>query len=231
MITAVGVVVPARDEAGHSAACLRSIRRALLALPPHVERAVCFVADRCTDGTTAIANASGAHLVVNEHELTIGEVRDLGCRTVLSLLARHPPANILLLGTDADTTVAPGWARAHLAAADAGCHAVAGTAELSAPFTTARVAHRYQAILDSARRHDGHGNVYGANLGVRADAYLAVGGFRALSTGEDHDLWRRLGEAGHRLRYDSAAQVVTSSRLTGRAPHGLAALLRRLETG
>ncbi|MFD2419651.1 hypothetical protein [Amycolatopsis pigmentata] len=57
---------------------------------------------------------------------------------------------------------------------------------------------------------------------------LACGGVFPLPTGEDHDLWKRLGRAGFRRCYDENARVLTSSRLAGRAPHGLAALLRRL---
>ena len=36
-----------------------------------------------------------------------------------------------------------------------------------------------------------HRHVHGANLGVRADLLDAVGGWRRLHTGEDHDLWQR----------------------------------------
>jgi hypothetical protein len=234
VITAVAVVIPARDEAGAIAACLRAVRRSLLALPPRIDRAVCVVADRCSDDTAHLATAAfggwrSGRVVVNEDALSIGEVRDFGVRAAGGMLARHEPERTLLLSTDADTTVSAGWAREHLARLGEGSHAVAGAAELSGAFSANPLAqHRYQGVLDHARRPDGHGNVYGANLGVRADAYLAVGGFPALPTGEDHDLWRRLGQAGYRLCYDSRALVVTSSRLTGRAPDGLAGLLRRL---
>jgi hypothetical protein len=73
--------------------------------------------------------------------------------------------------------------------------------------------------------------VYGANLGVRADAYLAVGGFGAVATGEDHHLWRRLGQAGYRRSYAAESTVRTSARRHGRAPGGLADLLRSLHVG
>jgi hypothetical protein len=234
VITAVAVVIPARDEAGGVAACLRAVRRSLQALPPRIDRAVCVVADRCADGTARIAAAEfggwrSGRVVANEDRLSIGGVRDLGVRAAGDLLTGHEPKRILLLSTDADTTVSAGWAREHLARMSEGSHAVAGVAELTEAFSTDPLAqHRYQGVLDRARRADGHGNVYGANLGVRADAYAAVGGFPLVRTGEDHGLWRRLGEAGYRLCYDSRALVVTSARLTGRAPHGLAELLSTL---
>lgn len=234
MIGAVGVVVPARDEAATIGACLDAIAHALRRLPARVDRAVCLVADRCTDGTAnAAAAAFGCWepglVCRTEADRTIGEVRALGTRRCLSLLAGHRPDETLLLSTDADSRVDPGWAGEHLARAEEGHHAIAGSAELTSPSELRPLARwRYQSVLDDALGPDGHGNVYGANLGVRADAYAAVGGFAALRTGEDHDLWNRLGRAGFRRCYDDRARVVTSSRLSGRAPGGLAALLRDL---
>lgn len=49
--TAVGVVVPARDEQQRIGACLASIRRALATVPAHVDVAVAVVLDRCADAT------------------------------------------------------------------------------------------------------------------------------------------------------------------------------------
>ncbi|MEV6643897.1 glycosyltransferase [Amycolatopsis sp. NPDC051371] len=232
MITAVGVVVPARDEAPLVGACVRAVDLALRRLPAGVARAVCVVADRCGDATAAVARAAFADVpgvvVVSRSARTVGEVRDLGVARVRASLGT-PAARTLLLSTDADTRVTPGWARAHLARARQGYHAIAGTAELSDPFSTsARALSRYDDVLDRARTTEGHGSVYGANLGVRADAFDVVGGFGPRATGEDHDLWRRLGQAGFRRCYESGAPVVTSARLHGRAPDGLAALLRTL---
>ncbi|MFD8493788.1 glycosyltransferase [Amycolatopsis sp. NPDC059657] len=228
MIQAVGIVIPARDEAARIGECLRALGRALRDLPVGLETAVCVVADRCHDTTERLVRANSDGMVVtNRGPLSIGEVRDLGIQRVRRALSAHRPSTVLLLNTDADTTVSPGWIRRHLDRANAGTHATAGVAELSGSLgPLARL--RYRAVLDGARLPDGHGNVYGANLGVRADAYLSVGGFRPLATGEDHDLWRRLGGAGYRLAYDDKALVTTSSRLDGRAPNGLAELLRSI---
>ncbi|AUS77066.1 family 2 glycosyl transferase [Actinoalloteichus sp. AHMU CJ021] len=233
MIGAVGVVVPARDEAELVGACLRSVLRSVRALPPGVESAVCVVADRCADPTEVVARhalAGHRRVVVlgNDAELTIGEVRDLGVDSVRTLLSAHPAERTLLLHTDADTVVTPRWASEHLARCAEGAHAVAGAARLSSPPTSRLARIRYRDVLERARRPEGHGNVYGANLGVRADAFEAVGGFGAVAHGEDHGLWRRLDAGGFRVRYDSAATVITSGRVVGRAPSGLAALLASL---
>jgi hypothetical protein len=234
MISAVGIVVPARDERRRIQDCVRGLRTALRALPPGVDTVVCVVADRCVDDTARLARAafgdwSAARVVRTGVQRTIGEVRDLGFRHVRAALAAHPPAGTLLLSTDADSVVAPDWAHQHLRIAASGVHAVAGVTELigQRPLPPS-VAARYAAILATARRSDGHGNVYAANLGVRADAYLAVGGFGATATGEDHRLWRRLGSAGYRRCYADEPKVLTSARRHGRAPGGLADLLRTL---
>jgi hypothetical protein len=44
----------------------------------------------------------------------------------------------------------------------------------------------YREIVSSGLRGATHGHVYGANLGVRADAYLRGGGFLAFGHGEEH---------------------------------------------
>ncbi|WP_157162789.1 glycosyltransferase [Actinoalloteichus spitiensis] len=233
MIGAVGVVVPARDEAELVGACLRSVLGSLRSLPASVESAVCVVADRCADGTELVARRvlaghRRAVVVGNDTALTIGEVRDLGVEAVRTLLTGHRAERTLLLHTDADTVVTPRWAAEHVARCREGAHAVAGTARLSSPPTSRLARIRYRDVLARARRPEGHGNVYGANLGVRADAFAAVGGFGAVAHGEDHGLWRRLDAGGFRVRYDAAATVITSSRVVGRAPAGLAALLASL---
>ena len=70
-----------------------------------------------------------------------------------------------------------------------------------------------------------HPHIHGANLGVRADRYVDVGGWANLKTGEDHDLWGRLKRTGVRLRSSAQLQVVTSGRRVGRAPNGFAGAL------
>lgn len=235
MISAVGVAVPARNEQHLIGACIRHLLSSLRKLPPSIERAVCVLADRCTDKTAWIARAefggwSAARVVENRRAGTIGEVRDLSFQQVRSALSDRPSSRIWLLSTDADSTVALDWASEHLSLANRGIHAIAGVTELAdnRPLPAA-VAASYAAIVDAARQPNGHGNVYAANLGVRGDAYRAVGGFGSVSSGEDHELWRRLGQAGYRRHYAAGPRVTTSARQDGRAPAGLAALLRELQ--
>lgn len=232
MIRSVGVVIPARDEAELIGHCLRHLRVALARLPGRIERVVCVVADRCVDETASLARAEfagwpAARVLASHYAPTIGEVRALGFRQVTAMLAGPDPARTLLLSSDADSAVEPDWALAHLRLAERGWHGVAGVAELERAVPP-RVAARYAAVRDRARTRHGHGNVYGANLGVRADAYAAIGGFAPLANGEDQDLWRRLGAAGFRLIHANEPVVRTSPRQHGRATDGVAALLGRL---
>lgn len=248
-ITAVGVVVPARNEQERIVGCLTSLRRALAEGPDGVTTAVAVVLDRCTDATPervaslVVDWPQATVLTVSPSRVTdvvtvgrvescgrgVGALRDLGLRAVLDRLSGHPAAGTWLLSTDADTTVPADWVRAHLQHAADGVHAVAGLADLAATDHLATAAlWRYRAIVEHGLRGATHHHVYGANLGVRADAYLAVGGFPPDGSGEDHGLWQRLGAAGYTRVQPVGIRVRTSARLRGRADGGLAGLLRAL---
>lgn len=219
--TGVGVLVPAHDEIGSIAACVRSILTALEGVP--AARALCVVADRCTDGTAwAAADAAARHpaagrvrtAVLHPLPAPVGALRSLGARTALRALGTDPTTT-WLLSTDADGTVTPDWVRSHLALAAAGADAVAGG-----------------VLLDLPGRGVPPGEppwpsypVYGANLGVRADAFARVGGFPPVARGEDHGLVDRLRAAGYQVVSGAAGTVRTSARTRGRARGGLADLL------
>lgn len=225
IIRAVGVVVPAHDEEQHIGPCLRSV---LAALPVDLDTAVCAVLDRCTDRTAERA-PGGVDIVGNDRAVPVGTLRDRGLRRVLARFAAHPPEQVWLLSTDADTVVGPDWVRDHLRHARAGAHAVAGLADLDDPAALSPAARlAYGRLLRDGRLTDGHAHVYGANLGVRADAYLAVGGFPDPPHGEDHALAARLRADGFRLVTAVDGRVRTSARTHGRAAGGLADLLARL---
>ena len=212
--------------------------------------AVAVVLDRCTDATpeqvaSVVADwpqatiltvpplrppdVAAIRVLSGLRGSGVGALRDLGLRAVLDRLSGHPAAGTWLLSTDADTTVPPDWVRAHLRHAADGVHAVAGLADLAATdHLAAGALWRYRAIVEHGLHGVTHHHVYGANLGVRADAYLAVGGFPADGSGEDHGLWQRLAAAGYTLVQPVGIRVRTSARLRGRADGGLAGLLRAL---
>jgi glycosyltransferase involved in cell wall biosynthesis len=226
----VAVVIPARDEAGSIAACLRSVLAAATSAGVLVE--VTVVADRCTDATAAVARRvlRGAGQVIEVDVGSVGASRSTGSAAALDRLrvAGHRADRSWLLATDADSTVGLGWIAAHLTHADAGAQGVAGVIVVDsfvdhAPGIEGAFRRRYAIAVDGEHPH-----VHGTNLGVRADAYDAVGGWRALDTREDHDLWERLRAAGAVLVATVDEPVRTSGRAMGRAPHGFAGLLRSL---
>ena len=76
---------------------------------------------------------------------------------------------------------------------------------------------------------DGHRHIHGANLGVSADAYRRVGGFRPLASSEDVALVEALQNSGASIAWSAAPRVVTSARRNFRAPLGFGATLQRVE--
>lgn len=234
------VAVPARDEEATVAATLRSVLAALdearghgLVGDTHVELA----AHRCRDttfevGLAALEGAVSAQVVRDETSGTVGEVRHAAVRRGLARLGDRPEAT-WVLSTDADTVVDRDWVRQVLLEAAAGeAVAVVGLADLDGWQGAPPAEAAYQEVLAAKLRspvgpHQ-HDHVYGANLAVRADAYLGCGGFPTQVHGEDQALVDRLAARGHRVVRTRNVRVRTSGRLAGRAEAGLAAHLRRL---
>jgi glycosyltransferase involved in cell wall biosynthesis len=235
MISAVGAVLPAHNEADRIETCLESIKAALERLPSGVDSAIWVVVDRSSDGTAevverALAGCPRSGLELSCQPRPVGSLRHRGVLEVLRLLRPHTPARTWLLNTDADSQVPTDWALRHLRYAGTGAHAVAGLVRLTDPqHLHPQAVRRYQALLESRQRKLAHGHVYGANLGIRGDAYLEVGGFGPRSTGEDADVVRRLGLSGFQVAHASDVWVSTSARLSGRAKGGLADLLGQLQ--
>ena len=137
---------------------------------------------------------------------------------------------IWLATTDADSEVPPDWLVAQLQLARDGAEAVAGTIQVADwdgyPIGSGE---RFLQLYEPSGSGDGHDHVHGANLGVRADAYLAAGGFAPLITGEDHAMWRAL-RARPRVASRGLA-VTTSARRRARAPDGFSSFLRAFTDG
>jgi hypothetical protein len=80
------------------------------------------------------------------------------------------------------------------------------------------------ALLADYEIHDDgtHPHVHGANLGVRADAYIDAGCWTNVAVAEDHCLWSRIKARGWPTASCSRTIVHTSGRLYGRAVGGFA---------
>jgi glycosyltransferase involved in cell wall biosynthesis len=221
----VSVLIPARNEEELLPRCLRSVVAACDRLPPSITCDVVVAVDCSKDRTFEIAKemivARQLGIVVDSQVGMVGRARAVATEAaLLRHLGYHD--RWWLANTDADCEVPTDWLTKQLAFAYSGIDAVAGIIEVdSFVGHQACVAERFrQSYL--VRPDGSHHHVHGANLGIRADAYLRAGGWHSLATAEDHDLWKRLGAIGcNRLSTDQLA-VLTSGRRVGRAPCGFA---------
>ena len=220
------VVVPARNEEALLPVCLDSILRACKALPPGVEWDVVVVADLSTDRTAEIARRllSRRGTVVRSNAGMVGAARASG---VMMALQRYGGRldRCWIANTDADCRVPENWLADQVTLAEAGIEAVTGTVDVDDfsehdHMVEQRFRETYLIYPDGRHPH-----VHGANLGVRADAYVRAEGWSALDTAEDHDLWQRLGQAGCKRTSMANMKVMTSGRRVGRAPQGFAGAL------
>jgi len=226
VIRSVGVIVPAHNEQDLLPVCLASLRRAARALRG-LPVILVVVADACQDRTAEVAQAGGA-TVVTVAARNVGVARAAGVREVLRQACPLDPADIWLATTDADSVVPAPWLLRQARYAGQGWDAVAGTIQVAdwsgyQPGTRTRFTGRYG---DGAGPH---AHVHGANLGFRASAYLAAGGFAAVTTAEDHALVAALTARGSRVLHTRDLPVVTSARRQGRAPHGFSGYLAELD--
>ena len=223
-IEAVGVVVPAHNEETLLPACLAALGR--VASVVGVPVSVLVVADTCTDRTAAVARACGARVIAIGAR-NVGAARAAGMAELLRLTAGVDPSAIWLATTDADTVVPPSWLERQLRYAGQGWDVVLGNvtgAEWDGH--PPHVPAAFDALYEFGEGP--HQHVHGANLGIRASAYLAAGGFRSLRTAEDHALLAAATEAGCSVLQASDITVETSARRRARAPLGFSHLLRTL---
>ncbi|WP_229052351.1 glycosyltransferase [Aeromicrobium sp. Leaf350] len=213
----VVVVIPARDEEATIAVAVDAVRTAAVNLPAPATVDVVVVADACSDRTVELASEAGAHVIVCD-EGNVGAARALGCAWALD--RAHDVGALWLALTDADSIVPADWLARHVEEARAGADVLLGTVELEA----AEARRHPRWLLGYRRRRTGadHGHVHGANLGVRATAYLAVGGFLDLPLHEDVDLVTRLLADGATPAWVDDVAVTTSARHLSRVTGGVA---------
>ena len=227
-VTHVVVAVPARDEEELLAACLRSVLRSASVLRgrrPTVSTEVVVALDRCTDTSVRVVQRFPV-TAVEVDAGSVGRARHAAVSAGLVDTGRRgaDPAATWVVGTDADCVVPAQWLGRHLQAAEAGADLVLGTVE---PFGVAD-ASVLAAWRDRHALREGHDHVHGANLGVRASAYLEAGGFAPLALHEDVDLVARVRAAGRPWVASDRVRVRTSGRTTSRVEGGFAGYLTAL---
>lgn len=223
-VQAVLVVVPARNERELIGACLEALEQAA----ERVDRPVLTVVvlDSCADGT-ASALVGRQVVAVPSTAGCVGAARAHGVRAGLAMMTDTPRHRLWIANTDADSTVDPSWLQHQVGLADAGADLALGTVRLDQDGICPPLAAAWTATYNAA---SGHQHVHGANLGVRASAYLRAGGFGSVPVGEDVLLADAVaGDPAAMVVRTAAAPVTTSARRVGRAPEGFAAYLEALD--
>lgn len=212
------MIIPARNEEALLPSCLAAIsvaRRTLAKAFPHVSVDITVVLDDCRDNSaTVVSEWPDIESLRTEHR-SVGRARQAG---VAALLGGRNPARTWVANTDADTIVPPNWLVDQYLLAGAGYGLVLGTVEPDASLSPWR--RRFWDTQNALR--DDHNQIHGANLGVSAEALLAVGGFPQWRSNEDVELVRRIKAARWRWIAVDSIRAVTSSRRVGRAPEGFA---------
>jgi glycosyltransferase involved in cell wall biosynthesis len=222
----VGVVVPAKNEAGLILDCLGAV--AVAAAGVGLPVALAVVLDDCTDATSELVAGAADRL---DLDLSVGEIRASSVGTARRLGMAHLVERLGVEGTwlattDADSVVPADWLARQLRYARAGATVVAGTVRVADWSERPARVHR---IAEGAYRRPDQRHVHGANLGVRARSYLGVGGFTTVDRHEDVALVTALAAAGEPIVWADDLAVITSSRRVSRAPAGFAAYLNRIE--
>ena len=248
------VCVPARDEAERLPRLLTTLA-GQDGVSPEARLRVVVLANNCTDGTADAVRAlreSGAidrlDLRVMEETLSgaqahVGTARRMALDAGAGWLEADDRPDGVLLTTDADARLPPGWITANLRALraadvvggrlviddDAGTDPKLAALHAGIERYWAGV-RRLEDLLDPPP-HDPaprHGDHTGASLALPAALYRAVGGLPPLPCGEDNALVGRLREHGARLRHCPDVRVTVSARRQGRVSGGMASeMLRR----
>ena len=251
------VVVPARDESMRIEKCLSALAGQVEVNGSQIDPVkyeVIVLANNCHDETARRARAFGGQhprLVLHVVEINFPPERSyVGCAR--KLLMDEACRRLLLLGrpdgiilsTDADSFVDPGWIAGIIREVNAGADAVGGRIVAdrderllltpSAELTYLRQV-AYDFLLaeledlidpdpfDPFPRHFNH---IGASLAITARLYAKIGGLPDVLEDEDKALYKAILRSGARFRHSLDVRVTTSARLDGRVEHGFSAGLR-----
>lgn len=245
-LAALGVVVPAHNEAERLPACLRALHRAALhpATAGITVRAL-VVLDACRDRSANVVAAEARRwaripedarparpaptlrsLVTTANN--VGAARAAGCAALVRDLRELRPETAWLASTDGDSAVPPQWLAHQVGLHRRGVQAWAGTIVVDDGGEHSPEGLQRFRVLYRGEGTGDHPHEHGTNLGFTVAAYQRSGGFRPLPTGEDRDLLRRMRDASIPVVSGIGAPVRTSSRRDGRAPHGFAATLEAI---
>jgi cellulose synthase/poly-beta-1,6-N-acetylglucosamine synthase-like glycosyltransferase len=222
------VLVPARDEEAVIGDCLASLR----ALDHPADRfETIVIADRCSDGTAAVAARAGATV----WERRSGEDgKGAALAWALERLARERPEVDAVAMVDADCTVSPNLLAAFEAHLLAGARAVQAAYGIANPDASWVAALRYASLELmnvvrplGASAFGGSAGLYGTGMAFRAEL-LARRPWTARSLVEDREQHLSLVAAGERVAFAREASVRSPAPTTLGASRGQQ---RRWESG
>jgi glycosyltransferase involved in cell wall biosynthesis len=219
------VAVPAQNEEGLLPRCLAALEAAVSRLAESADAprvAVMLALDSCDDGSATIAAAYPfPWLEVNARN--VGVARAAAIDRLLEQVPAADLGSTWIANTDADSAVPTNWLTEQAELAASGVDLVVGTVR---PDLAELDPARRRAWLATHTLGVANGHVHGANLGIRADVYTAIGGFTAVTAHEDVALVAAAMAAGARQAATDACWVLTSARIQGRAAGGYARYLR-----
>jgi hypothetical protein len=159
----------------------------------------------------------------------VGSARAVGFQALIR--SEPDPDSVWLASTDADSRVEPTWLCHQLELAGGGADVVLGVVRLHSDSAGPELRRAFDLNYHKQLLGDGsHTHVHGANLGLRASAYLRVGGFPRIPNHEDKRLIQRLRRTPDVIIETTQRLIVsTSGRLESRCERGFAVTLAALE--
>lgn len=211
----VSILVPARNEEANILRCLRSLAASDY---PSGKLQILVGDDRSTDGTAAIIQQ---FIADKPHFQYINISHDLpgqrGKQNVLAQLAHQATGDVLLV-TDADIAVQPGWVQGIVQYFDAEhVGLVSGPTIVEAGGTTGRLQQldwAYGLSSMQAFAQSGHPvAAVGNNMAVTRKAYEAAGRYENMpfSITEDYRLFEQVTQKGFAARYPFYAGILNRS--------------------
>ncbi len=201
----VSVIVAARNEEHNLPACLGGLARLEY---PADRMEILVIDDQSTDGTSAILHDALGRIPALRALATAGNIQDLHGKANAVAQAIEQARGEIILTTDADCVVPPGWIRDTVSqyTPDTGC--VCGVTLIRDSDTfTGMQALDWAYLLTIASAGVGWGlplSAVGNNMSFRRQAYNDVGGYRnvGFSVTEDFILFKAIAyESRWKLRY------------------------------
>lgn len=227
-IVHIAVVLPARNEAKRLPAALSALGRAsdcFASKGTGVTVSLTVALDRTTDNSKEVLTRYRGVQVVTLEAGLVGAARNAGIAAASSQ-SSVVPEQLWIANTDADSEVPIHWLQRQFELATAGAHMVVGTVQPGSAEVQEDLMQRWFDCHDLSENHP---HIHGANLGLRADVFALLGGFKPLGLHEDRDIVNRARALGYKVISTDTCRVETSGRIKGKVNGGFADFLLSLD--